>query len=74
MMRRNLLQEKFPNSIVDNGTDAINLINYSQSDGNVAALICGTGNAIFVRKNGEILRFGGWGYHFENGGSAQLTR
>lgn len=67
---REFLQSRFPNAAVDNGTDAINLIYCSHSDGNVGALICGTGNALFVRRNSELLRFGGWGHLFDNGGSA----
>ena len=63
------LKERFPNSCVDNGTDAINLLYCSESSDNVGALICGTGNAFFLRVDGELLRFGGWGYLFDNGGS-----
>lgn len=64
------LKERFPNSCVDNGTDAINLLYCSESSDNVGALICGTGNAFFVRKGNEIHRFCGWGHLFEDGGSA----
>ena len=67
---RELLTSRFPSSAVDNGTDAINLLYSSKSDGNVGALICGTGSVIFVRRGGELVRFGGWGHLFDNGGSA----
>ena len=63
------LRLRFPNSHVDNGADILNIINCSKSRGNVGALICGTGNAFFLRVDGELLRFGGWGYLFDNGGS-----
>ena len=63
------LKLRFPNSHVDNGTDVLNIIHCSKSAKNVGALICGTGNAFFLRVDGELLRFGGWGYLFDNGGS-----
>lgn len=64
------LRSRFPNSAVANGTDAINLLYSSSADGDVGALICGTGSVIFVRRGGELVRFGGWGHLFDNGGSA----
>ena len=67
---RDFLQSRFPNSRVDNGTDAINLIYCSRSSGNVGALICGTGNVLFLRVDGKLVRFGGWGHLFDDGGSA----
>lgn len=67
---KEFLQKRFPNSRVDNGTDAINLIYCSSSSGNVGALICGTGTALFLRVDGRLVRFGGWGHLFDNGGSA----
>ena len=63
------LKLRFPNSRVGNGTDILNIINCSKSSGNVGALICGTGNVFFLRIGGELIRFGGWGYLFDNGGS-----
>ena len=67
---REYLQTRFPHSVVDNGTDALNLIYCSESSGTVGALICGTGTGIFIRKDGKLYRFGGWGHLFDNGGSA----
>ena len=67
---KSFLQSRFPNSRVDNGTDAINLLYCSASSGNVGALICGTGTALFLRVDGKLVRFGGWGHLFDNGGSA----
>ena len=64
-----LLRELYPNSAIDNGTDAINLLYCSRSRGTVGALICGTGTALFVRKDQELHRFGGWGHLFDDGGS-----
>ena len=67
---RSFLKKRFPLSFVDNGSDAINLLYCSKSNATVGALICGTGNVIFIRKNHELLRFGGWGHLFDSGGSA----
>ena len=64
------LRSRFPSSVVSNGSDATNLLYSSRSNGDVGALICGTGTVIFVRKGDELIRFGGWGHLFDNGGSA----
>ena len=64
------LRMRFPTSRVANGTDALNIIHCSKSKGNVGALICGTGNVLFLRIEKELIRFGGWGHLFDNGGSA----
>ena len=64
------LQNRFPRSVIDNGPDALNLIYCSKSRGNVGALICGTGTVLFLRNEQELLRFGGWGHLFDDGGSA----
>ncbi len=63
------LTARYPNSKVENGTDAINLLYCADTDKNCAALICGTGSALFIRRKEEILRMGGWGYLFDMGGS-----
>ncbi len=39
-------------------------------DSDAAALICGTGSACFVRKEGELHRIGGWGYLLDSNGGA----
>lgn len=38
-------------------------------EGDGACVICGTGSACFLRKNGELIRIGGWGYLLDSGGS-----
>ena len=38
-------------------------------EGDGACVICGTGSACFLRKNGELTRIGGWGYLLDSGGS-----
>lgn len=67
---RNFLTTRYPSAKVDNGADAINLIYCAKTDKNCGALICGTGSALFLKRGNEILRFGGWGYIFDFGGSA----
>lgn len=67
---RDLLQSRYPDAAVGNGTDALNLIGCSNYDDNVGALICGTGSALFILDGGELFRYGGWGHLFDNGGSA----
>lgn len=67
---RLFLKNKFPKAVVGNGTDAINLLYCSKENGNVGALIGGTGSVLFLRISGELLRFGGWGHLFDGGGSA----
>lgn len=67
---RSFLEERFPNSKVENGSDVLNVIYSSESEGTVGALICGTGSVLFVRSMGELFRFGGWGHLLEDGGSA----
>lgn len=63
------LRARYPLAHVDNGTDVINLLYCAKTDKPCAALICGTGSALFVRRGGEILRLGGWGHLFDLGGS-----
>lgn len=65
---RDFLKKRFPNSIIENGPDALNLIYCSRSK-NAGALICGTGSLLFLRVGGKLLRFGGWGHLFDDGGS-----
>ena len=63
------LKSNYPNSAVQNGTDALNLIGCSNYSDNVGALICGTGSALFILDGGKLFRYGGWGHLFDNGGS-----
>ena len=60
----------YPNAAVEVCTDASNLLASGMSDGDSAALICGTGTALFIQRDGEEYRVGGWGYLFDRGGSA----
>ena len=67
---RTFLRELYPTSLIDNGTDAINLLYCAKTDKTCAALICGTGSALFVKKGDDVFRIGGWGHLFDVGGSA----
>lgn len=67
---RNALASGFSDSAVEVSTDAANLLASGRSSGDSAALICGTGTALFIQRGGEQRRIGGWGYLFDNGGSA----
>ncbi|MBR5314412.1 MAG: XRE family transcriptional regulator [Clostridia bacterium] len=51
-------------------TDGTNLLAMAKDPANAAIVISGTGSVIFVRKNYERTRVGGWGYMFDQPGSA----
>ena len=53
-----------------NGTDASNVLACGKDPANSIALSAGTGSVVFVRKNGQDFRIGGWGYLFDKKGSA----
>ncbi|MBO5214303.1 MAG: XRE family transcriptional regulator [Clostridia bacterium] len=62
------IKKRFPQLTVQIGTDALNLL--AMEDGADMAVISGTGSVVFVRKGDEVLRLGGWGYLFDQAGSA----
>lgn len=37
-------------------------------EGDGACIICGTGSACFLRRGGDLIRIGGWGYLLDSGG------
>ena len=51
-------------------TDAVNVLCLGSDIANSASVICGTGSCLFIRKNYELTRLGGWGYLFDRGGSS----
>lgn len=63
------LQEKIHTRVYTD-TDAANILSYGDDPENAGALICGTGSCVFIRKGGERHRLGGWGYLFDQAGSA----
>ncbi len=54
----------------ENGNDAQNIISAGLGDDDGIAVIMGTGFCIFSQKGGRQKRYGGWGYFFDDGGSA----
>ena len=67
MSRR--LQERYHTAALVN-TDAINLLSCSEKPQYTIAVISGTGMGVHIRKNGKLWRMGGWGYLFDQAGSA----
>ena len=51
-------------------TDAFNVLSMGADPDNSAMVICGTGSCVFVRKNENTYRLGGWGQLFDESGSA----
>lgn len=51
-------------------TDAVNVLAMAHDPEDAAAAICGTGSCVFLRRNYKLSRIGGWGYIFDQAGSA----
>ncbi|MBQ8802371.1 MAG: XRE family transcriptional regulator [Tyzzerella sp.] len=64
------LKKKYERIKVVVDSDAVNAISSGIATGNGMVLICGTGSILFVRKNNKMHRVGGWGYLFDEAGSA----
>ena len=65
------MRERYPETKVLLENDTANLLAMARSDeDNAIALICGTGSIIYVKRGDELLRIGGWGHLFDEGGSA----
>ena len=62
------LQSKYPSLVVDVQNDSANL--FAMDDESDIAVISGTGSVVFVKKETEYVRLGGWGYLFGDAGSA----
>lgn len=54
----------------DNDSDSLNIIAAGLGDKDGVAVIMGTGICAFARAEGKLSRVAGWGYFFDNGGSA----
>lgn len=64
-----LLSLRYKHLKIEMDTDAANV--FSSADIPCSsAMICGTGSVVFARANGITKRLGGWGYMFDNAGSA----
>lgn len=61
--------DRFGFFCVDNGSDAQNMVKAGLGDENGIAVIMGTGSVTFVQTESALIRLGGYGYLFEEGGS-----
>lgn len=64
------LKSKYPVIDIKVDTDAVNVISCVCKGDSGMALISGTGSVLFVREDGVLHRIGGWGYLFDESGSA----
>jgi len=62
------LSEQCSTSWVD--TDAVCVLSLAPDPENSAMVISGTGSCVFVRRDGKLIRLGGWGQLFDESGSA----
>lgn len=63
------LSEKL-GSVVWVDTDAACVLSLAPDPARAAMVISGTGSCVFVRRNGKLIRLGGWGQLFDESGSA----
>lgn len=61
--------KKYGFARADSGSDAQNAVACALGQENGTAVIMGTGSIAFSRIDGKLIRRGGWGYLFEEGGS-----
>lgn len=66
----NYLKRRYKSIEISIDTDGVNALSYIGDSAESMALICGTGSVMFVRENGRKHRIGGWGYLFDEAGSA----
>ncbi len=64
-----LLSLRYKHLKIEIDTDAINVFSSADIECS-SALICGTGSCVFARVGDVTKRLGGWGYLFDNAGSA----
>lgn len=62
------LRVRYPSLKIEIRSDSANL--FAMDDRCDMALISGTGAVVFVKKKNEYIRLGGWGYLFDDPGSA----
>lgn len=65
----NRLAERFHTNVAVDW-DAANVLSMGADPENSVAVICGTGSCVFARKGTEQYHYGGWGYLFDQAGSA----
>lgn len=64
------LKNRYPAIEIGVDTDGVNVLSCNIDSADCMALICGTGSVLFARENGSKHRIGGWGYLFDEAGSA----
>ena len=64
----NMLKDRYPTLVLQLKTDSANL--FGIDDCYDLVVISGTGSVVFVKTNDTYVRLGGWGYLFDNAGSA----
>lgn len=62
------LKQKYPSLKISVQSDSANL--FAMDDGADMAIISGTGSVVFVKKDDQYIRIGGWGQLFDSAGSA----
>lgn len=64
------LRRRYPSIHIAVDTDGENVLSCNTNSADSMALICGTGSVLFAREKGIRHRIGGWGYLFDESGSA----
>ena len=67
---KGFLADRYPLIDVNVDTDGVNVLSCNSDFADSMALICGTGSVLLAREKGRLHRIGGWGYLFDEAGSA----
>ncbi len=68
-----LLGEALPNvRLIENGSDALNGLFACVGARDGMVVISGTGTSAFVRRGGELMQVGGWGYLIDDAGGGYM--
>ena len=69
MQVQNMLREKYPAMKIQCENDIFNVIACGKNSDSCIAAICGTGIVVYANHGGQLRRFGGRGYLFDEAGS-----
>lgn len=69
MQVQNILKKKYPAMKIQCENDIFNVIASGKNPDSCIAAICGTGIVVYVNNGGQLRRFGGRGYLFDEAGS-----
>ena len=64
-----MLKRSYPDTNISITSDIENVVGSVSSVSDCIAVICGTGNIVYAKKNNVYHRFGGWGYLLDDAGS-----